>query len=394
MRVDYILEGSVRKAGESLRITMQLISVRNQEHIWSERYDREFKDVFAIQSEVAQEVAGALRVRLADSTAQRMAERPTQNLEAYSFYLKGRSFLAKKKRAAIEKARDCFRRAIELDPDFAFAHAGLSDAYFHLVDYDFMEPSVGHPLSRAEAERAVEIDATCREALLLLASLLVVQDQDLAAAERAFRNVLALHPGYASAHRVFGLILLSRGRLDEAAEEIQLAIQLDPLDLVAQRNYAEVLRAGDRYDEAIEVLEDVLEVDPQASRFHEGLGLCYYLKGMYEKALTEFRKETAYPESAAIGCVYAAMGKEDEAREILDQLIDRSGDEYVNPVELARLAFALGKDNLGFRYLEEAYDLGTGRALLGLKTNPWFEPVRSDPRFISLLRKLGLEPNE
>ena len=386
------LEGSIRRADDTVRITVQLVDAASEEHLWSEEYDRSLRDIFAIQSDVAQQVARALRVRLADSTARRMAEAPTRNLEAYSLYLKGRSFLEQKKLAAIEKARDCFRRAIELDPDFAFAHAGLSDAYFHLVDYDFMDPEAGHPLSRAEAERAVEIDATCRTGLLLLACLLLTQDRDVLAAEKAFRHLLALHPGYASAHRVFGLIRMYRGDVDEAANEIRLAIQLDPLDLVAQRNYAEVLTAEGRYDEAMEVLQHVLEVDPQTSRVHLDLGACYYRKGMYEEALAELGRETAYPTPAHIGCVYAAMGKTDEARGVLDQLIERSETEHVNPVYVAQVAFAVGENELGFQYLEEAF--GVSPRVLTLKTSPWFQSVRSDPRFIALLREAGLEPGE
>jgi len=394
LSIGTVLEGSVRRARDAVRITVQLIDVESEEHLWSEEYDRPLQDIFAIQSDVAQQVAEALRVRLADSLAQSMTIAPTQNLEAYTLYLKGRCSLVKKKRAAIEQAREYFNRAIELDPEFALAHAGLSDAFFHMVDYNFLSPEVGHPLAKSAAERAVEIEPTCRTALLLLATLLVVQDGEMSAGEVAFRSLVALHPGYASAHRVFGLVLLYRGDLDEATKEIQLAVQLDPHDIVAQRNYGEALGAAGQFDEAIETLQAVLELDPQASRVHQSLGDFFYMKGMYEEALAEFNKETAYSAPSRIGCVYAAMGRLDEAREILEQMAERSEREYINLASLARLAFAIGEADMGFEYLEEAYRSGTSVVLLSLKTSPWFDSVRSDPRFVSLMQRIGIESSE
>ncbi len=392
LNIGTILEGSVRKAANNVRITVQLVDVASEEHLWSQEYDRPLRDIFSIQSDIAQQVTGALRMRLTGTLAQRMGEEPTANLDAYISYLKGRHFMAKRTLGDIEKAGECFKRAIELDPNYALAYAGLAQHYMLLASYRPLKPKTAFPLAKAAAEKALEIDDSCAEALTTLAWLRFHQDRDPAAAEREYKHVISLHPNSAEAHRRYSMQLRDLARFDEAIEEIKKALELDPVSLVANATLGSALRQARLYDEAIEVLRETIELDPSFSVAHLILGQCYYGKGMYEEALAEMEKAKTFPPSQLmprIGVVYAAMGRKDRAREILDESIEDLKHGYVSLVPLTCLCFALGETDQGFRYLEEAYE-EADVLLCGLKVSLLYDCVRSDPRFTSLLKGMGL----
>jgi TolB-like protein/Tfp pilus assembly protein PilF len=353
LQVGSVLEGSVRKAGNLLRITVQLISVANQEHVWSERYDRALEDVFAIQSDIAQRVAEALEVRLLVTE----------------------------------------RHGIELDPDYALAYAGLAEHYFLLPEYSDVNPIVVLPQAQAAANRALEIDSTVAQALTTVAMLRLLQDRDPSASERGLKHVIRLHPNSAEAHRLYGMILMCLDRRDEAIEETEKALELDPLSLIANRQLGLVLCSARLYDKAIEALQKALELDPHFSAAHLTLGCAYLAKGMHEEALAEFEQETALPRNFVmpyVGVVHVDVGRKGKALQILAESVEESKHGHTSVVPLAALCFALGEKDQGFRYLEKACEEGD-MFLRILQATVSFDSVRSDPRFISLLKRMGLD---
>jgi TolB-like protein/Flp pilus assembly protein TadD len=393
LQIGSVLEGSVRKAGNTLRITVQLINVGNQEHIWSERYDREMEDVFAIQGDIAQCVAEALEIQLLATERQGIEKKATGNLDAYTLYLKGQHFLAKRTSGDLEKAGEYFKRAIELDPDYALAYAGLAEHYFLLPEYSDVNPKTVLPQAKAAGERALEIDSTVAQALTTLAMLSFLQDRDPSASERGFKDVIRLHPNSAEAHRLYGLVLMCLDRRDEAIEEAEKALELDPLSLIANRQLGLVLCSARSYDKAIEALLRVLELDPHYSAAHLTLGCAYLAKGMHEEALAEFEQETALPRSFVmpyVGVVHVDMGRKGKAQQILAESVEESKHGHVTVVPLAALCFDLGEKDQGFRYLEEACEEGD-MFLRILQATVFFDGVRSDPRFASLLKRMGLD---
>ena len=393
LQVGSVLEGSVRKAGNLLRITVQLISVANQEHVWSERYDRALEDVFAIQSDIAQRVAEALEVRLLVTERHGIEKKATENLDAYALYLKGCHFLGKRTSGDLEKAGEYFKRAIELDPDYALAYAGLAEHYFLLPEYSDVDPVMVLPQAQAAAKRALEIDSTVVQALTTLAMLSFLQDRDPSSSERGLKHVIRLHPNSAEAHRLYGMILMCLDRRDEAIEETEKALELDPLSLIANRQLGLVLCSARLYDKAIEALQKALELDPHYSAAHLTLGCAYLAKGMHEEALAEFEQETALPRNFVmpyVGVVHMDVGRKGKALQILAESVEESKHGHTSVVPLAALCFALGEKDQGFRYLEKACEEGD-MFLRILQATVSFDSVRSDPRFISLLKRMGLD---
>ncbi|MFC2078003.1 adenylate/guanylate cyclase domain-containing protein [Candidatus Bipolaricaulota bacterium] len=393
LQVGSVVEGSVRKAGNALRITLQLIDVAQQKHIWSQRYDRELEDVFAIQGDIAQHVAEALQVQLLSAERQNVERRATENPDAYSEYLQGRQFLAKRAGEDLKRAGRCFRRAIELDPGFANAYAGLAEHYFLLPEYAGLDPKETLPKAREAALRALEIDETEVHALTTLAMLRFYMDRDPAAAEDELKHVLELHPGSSEAHGRYGFLLLCLARLSEALDETRRALTGDPVSLVLNRQLGILLSLAGKHDEAIEVLRKALELDPGFVAARMSIGHVLLAKGMYEEALVQFQQETL-PESLIlpqIGLAYVEMGREDDARRVLADSIEASEHAYVSRASLGALCLALGEEDRGFQYLEEAYEEGDSW-LHFLNVNHYLAGLQDDPRLVSLKRRLGLAP--
>jgi Tfp pilus assembly protein PilF len=322
-------------------------------------------------------------------------KRHTDDLEAYNLYLRGRYFWNKRTEADVRKAIECFSQAIDRDPGYALAQAGLADAYVTLPDYGHMPPAEALMTAKEAALKALEIDEMLAEAHASLGFAIHELEWDWVTAETHLRRALEINSGYATAHHWYGLFLLRMGRFGEAIKEMEKAIQLDPLSLVINRNFGAVLFYARNYDRAIEVLRKTLEMDPGFSFTHAYLGEAYLQKSMYEEALAEYEAERGVSKEwmaeveTRLGTGYARAGKPDKAREILDDLLERSKRMYISPFMLALLYIVLGEGDRAFESLEEAFR-SRDTDLSYLKIEPILDTVRSDPRYKTMLKRIGL----
>lgn len=387
-----ILEGGVRRNDDQVRINAQLIDAGTDEHIWAEQYNRELTDVFAIQTDVALQIAGALRARLSPEERGQVERRPTENLEAYNLYLQGRYFWNKRTREGLEAAIEHFERVIDLDPEFALAWVGLADAYNILADWGYVsfEETVGD--ATAAATRALEIDETLGEAHIALAEIRV-HEWDWSAAAAEFERGLRLSPGYASGHQWYGSFLGLVGRLEKGVREMERARELDPLSLIINANVGMLLRWARRYDEAEAALRRALELDPDFVGAVQELGLVFEEQyrfddaiGAYERALELSNGVIGYGE---LGHALAVTGRRVEALEQLQRLEAAAKHRYVPPVEFAMLHAGLGNADVAFEWLEAGYRQRDATLAFRIFT-PGLDELRSDPRFADLMGRLGL----
>jgi tetratricopeptide (TPR) repeat protein len=392
LKIGSVLEGSVRKAGDSLRITMQLINVLNQEHIWSERYDRELKDVFAIQSDISECVAEALKTRLLAAEKEGVSTRETEDPDAYAFFLKGQHFSKSQSVANQKKAGECYQRAIELDPGYARAYGALAGHYYNLGVTALLRPKMLYEQARAAAQKALQLDSGNLGAHDSLGMLRFLQDGDSSGAEEELRLAVSLHPNAAGSHGIYGLLLMCLARPEEALTETKRAIELDPVAPVLYRQLGLIFYSARRYEEAIDALQECLELDPGFLQTRFCLGAVHLAREKPADALMEFELETRLPKSLiipAVGISYVELGRRDEAQRLLDEAAEEAKTEYASRVPLAMLSFALRDEAGGFRYLEEAYE-ECDLWLRFAKAFPFFDSLRQDPRFTSLLERMGL----
>jgi TolB-like protein/Tfp pilus assembly protein PilF len=394
MGVSSILEGSIRKIEDRIRITAQLIDVESGYHLWSERYDRVMKDMFQIQDEISLSIADRLEVRIGDDMTATQARHQTENPDAYCQYLKGRYFWNMRTGESLTKAIGFFERALETDDNYALAYAGMSDVYRALPDYTSFSPQEAYERARGYANKAIEIDDSLSEAHTSLAVILN-NTFDWEGAEREFKKAIEINPGYSTAHHWFALYYMYRARFSEALKEIEMAYSLDPLSLAINRDTGTVYYYAGRYDEAIEALQKTLELDPNFSLVHELLGRIFLKQGLYEKALEEFNKEKGFSRSrrpildAWIMIAYMDMGMKEDAERLLEELRTKAAGEYISPYCLSWIYFALGDSEKGFQWLEKSYE-ERDSWLCEIKVEPVFENVREDARFLVLLKKVGL----
>jgi TolB-like protein/Flp pilus assembly protein TadD len=398
LKVDKVLEGSVRKAGNRLRITAQLVNTDDGYHLWSEKYDRDLEDVFAIQDEISLVIVDNLKVRLLGDDRKRLLERHTDDPEAYALYMKGRYFWNKRTAESVSKSIECFEQAIERDADFAMAYVGLADAHVILSQEVPAEFKEEYRKAREAVLTALRINDRLGEAYTTLAHIKAYSDWDRKAADEAFKRSIELSPGYATAHHWYGMFLSdSLGRFDEAIREIKKARELDPLSLVITRNLGFTYYMARRTDEAIATLKQVIDMDPAFPGVHGSLAEAYLQKSMFKEALDEVAEEEGLwtdPVSRSYlipikGRVYLRMGNEAKAREILEDQLAHLGETCVSEVDLAILCFGLGEEEKGFKLLERAEVTGC-RMLWMLGSYPEFDCVRSHPRFVALLKRIGL----
>jgi len=388
-----VLEGSVRRAGNRVRIVSQLIDARGDEHLWSETYDRDMKDIFAIQSEVAENIATALRSNLF-TAAKSLSRKATENLDAYNLYLKGRYFLNKGNEVDLKRALQFFEQAIELDPAYAAAYSGLADAYLALDDSDFIPEAEAAPKAKAAGRKALEIDETVAEAHTSLGHLALHQ-WDWPTTEAELKRAITLNPGYAPAHHFLSMYLATFGYMDEAIAAAKRAEELDPLSMLVSSTVGIQLYRVRRYDEAIAQLRKTIDLDPNYPRTHRILGKVYFEKGLHQKAIAEFEKYSTLTNERSVGLAYVGnaygrLGKRDEARRILDELIALSQHEYVSAYAIAIVYIGLGDKDQAFEWLNKACEERSD-FLVHLKVDPDFDSLRSDPRFAELMKKVGVE---
>ena len=387
-----VLEGSVRKVGNRIRITAQLISVENGYHLWNETYDRQLEDVFAVQDEISRAIVEALKLRLTNGGAQVVP--PTKDLEAYTLYLKGRFFFAKLSEPSLRKALALFEQALLRDPGLARAYAGIADVWCNLAD-DWVAPDEAYPRAKAAAERALQRDPELAEAITSIGKVLCWHEWDFAGAEAQLSRATTLSPSYAEAHYVRGTALPLVGRLHDAIDTMAQALKLDPLSV----HYCEwlsrfLLYAGD-YDGAIAQGHRALELDEGWLRAPHYIGAAHLAKGELEEALTWFRRAQALEKSvrsydANIVRALAALGQQEEAEAIMTRLEEASRQQYMRSEVLAMGHAAIGDFDRAFTALERAYQARSS-GLIYLHLDPGFLPLRPDPRYADLVRRIGLK---
>ena len=396
---DYVLEGSLRRAGERVRVTAQLVQVVDQTHIWVETYDREMRDVLVLESEVARAVARAIALTLTPDAQARLASARSVRPESYQDYLRGRYFFNRKTEAANKQALAYFQRAIAADPDYAPAYAGLADCYWSLGASSVvgaLPPRQAMPEAKAAALKALEIDGTLAEAHSSLAQVHLLYDWDLAASEKEFKRALDLDPDYTAAHHWYSHCLLVLGRKQESLAESRRALELEPLNLVVNTHLGWHYFYARQYDEAIEQHRRTLELDPASPLARRYASWALLQKGRHEEAIAFLRAASSAfgrnPEvEAELGYALAVAGHRAEARAVLEDLSQPSSGRYVSPYAVALVHTGLGDRDQALAWLEKAYDERSDY-MVYLNREPMLDGLRSDPRFAALVRRVGL-PN-
>jgi len=387
-----VLEGSIQKVDTRLRARVQLINIADGFHLWSEEYDRELKDIFAIQDEIALAVADKLKLTLLGEEKAKLAKRHTVDPIAYEAYLKGRYFLNKRTEEGLTKAGEYFQKAIEIDPNYAQACAGLADYYSGLGSYTNILPRDAYAKAKVAAMKALEIDEENAEAHVSLAVILVNDEFDWQAGEKEYKRAIELNPKYMLAHLWYAGLLVEVGRSGEAYEEIKRAQELDPLSALVHAASAGYLFMARNYDLAIEQNRKALELDPSYPVAHWGLGMDYQQKGKSEEAIVEFIEAVEHSGRSTImlaelGGGYASAGMKGEALKILDELTQLSGQKRISALAMTLIYTSLGQKDLALGWLENAYEERSGWFQFA-KADPRLDPLRSDPRFQDILRRM------
>ena len=396
--VGAVLEGSVRRSGNHLRINVQLINVSDGYQIWAERYDREMKDIFDVQDEITLAVVEALRVKLLGEERAALLKRHTDNTEAYQLYLKGRYLWFKTAPEEFRKSRNYFERAVEADPSYALGYSGLAYFYGFASSWGMMPPEEGWPKMEAAITKAQRLDDTLAELHNGLAALEWVYRRDWKAAEREFKRAIELDAKFASVHSHYSIFLTVTGRADEAIAESRLALELDPLSLRFSRFLGNWLYYARRYDDAIKQYREALELEPNDAPLREELGDAYERKGMADEAVAEWRRAMTFAGDDALAGILDGAYAEDGidgavravARERLQRLKRRrEAGEYVPHIFFVRASLRLGDKEQALRWLGEAVEERNAFPLM-INSDPFYDDLRSDPRFLDSVRKAGL----
>ncbi len=393
--VGSIVEGSVRKAGDKIRIAVNLIDTNTQEQVWSNQFDRSFQDIFSIQSEIAKKIAASLKVEILQKEKKRIENKATEDLDAYNAYLNGRYYWNLRTEESLNKAIDFFSIALEKDAKYSLAYSGLADSYAALAVLEFQPPSLVFPRAREAAEKAIQIDPNLAEAHTSLGLVRFQYDRDWEGAENEFKKAIELNANYSTAHLFFADYLKAMGRFDQAIEEVKRAQQLDPISLVINTAFGHVLYLSRQYDLAIEQYQKAIELDPDFLPAHLWFGRPYLQKGMYTEAIAEVSKalELSGESTMALsvmGHVLASAGRMQEAKDLALKLKERSKRQYVPSYWIALIYVGLYDKEEAFTWLERAYSERSSW-LAWMSVEPRFDPLRSDPRFISLLTRMRLD---
>ena len=387
-----ILEGSVQKAGDQVRVNVQLINAQTDSHLWADAYDRKLTDVFLVETDIAKTIADSLKAKLTRSERQAIAVRPTANPEAYELYLKGRFFWNKRTGADLRKAIDYFNHAIAEDANYALAYAGLADCYDLLHEYSELSPKESYPKAKAAAIKALELDDTLGEAHTSLAYSLINYDWDWRSAEREYQRAIQLDPNYATAHQWYAECLSMLGRHSEAIAEIKKAHELDPLSLIINQGVGGKYMYSRRYDEAMAQFHRTLELYPDFPPIHQRLAWCYAQKRMYDEAIAEMQRAVELSGNstqmiAALGYAHAAAGRRDTAQGIIAELERRSKESYVDHYFIATIFAALGEKDEAFALLEKAC-AERSYWMRWLNIDFQLDNLRSDSRFDALVERV------
>jgi TolB-like protein/DNA-binding winged helix-turn-helix (wHTH) protein/Flp pilus assembly protein TadD len=394
LNVEAVVEGTVLRSGDRVRITAQLIEASDDKHLWSQSYEGELRDTLELQSKVANAIADQIRINLNPREQAALNKAKVVNPEAYESYLKGRYFWNKRTAEGLKVARAYFDQAIEEDPNYAQAYSGLADTYALLGDWQYalMTTKEALPKAKAAAIKALELDSSLGEAHNSLAFCLDGFDWDFDAAGKEFQRAIELNPGYATAHHWYAWHLSLVGRNEEAIVEMRKAANLDPLSLIINSDLAELFVLGHFYDESIRQSQKVIEMDPNFAFAHNHLGQAYLQQHKNDEAITELQKAVQLSGGsptclANLARAYAASGRKAEAGKILSDLKKRSNPDASFAPEIAAIYAALGDRNQAMDWLEKGYE---ERFNPGVLLRPGFDPLRSDPRFEDMMRRIGL----
>jgi TolB-like protein/Flp pilus assembly protein TadD len=395
LSVESVLEGSVRKAGSRLRVTAQLISVADGYHLWSEKYDRELEDIFAIQDEISLAIVEKLKGKLLREDKSKLEKRLTANEEAYNLYLKGRYIYNRRHQGGMYKAIEFFQQAIEKDPLYALPYVGIADCYGQFAHWGQFDPRIAYPKAKEAVAHALEIDEGLGEAHVSLGWIREYHDWDFVAAEAEFRKALAINPNSIVAHYWYAILLAVLGKMEEAEEEARLALKLDPINLLTNWHLGIVLLFGRRYDESIEQFRKILEMDADFSLACLVLGFSLGSSGKWDEAIAAFKKYMALMGEIPLGIGYlgwafARAGKKEEAWALLNRLDNIAKERFVPSWYRALIHMGLGDHGRAFEYLDKAIEERDGWMVYA-KTLPIFDNLRSDLRFTALMKKVGLE---
>jgi TolB-like protein/DNA-binding winged helix-turn-helix (wHTH) protein/Flp pilus assembly protein TadD len=393
LNVDAVVEGTVLRSGDQVRITAQLIQASDDRHLWSHSYEGELRDALGLQNKVASAIAEQIQINLQPKEQIALTNEKAVNPEAYEAYLKGRYFWNKRTDDGLRKGIDYFNQAIEKDPTYARAYTGLADSYALLGDWEYggMAPKEAFPKAEAAATKALQLDDTLGEAHTSLAFCLDLYDWNWDSAEAEFKRAIELNPGYATAHHWYSWHLAELGRKDEAIAEMRQAASLDPLSLIISADLAEVLLVARRYEQSIQQSLSTIAMDPAFAVAHYQLGQAYVQNQRYSDAMVEFQKAIALSGanttfSSNLAYVYALAGRRSEAVKILNDQTNRDHG-FSSSAEIALIYVGLGKNDQAMTWLERAYEERFNPSILA---RPSFDPLRSDKRFQDLLHRIGL----
>lgn len=394
--VDYVIEGSVRHADGRVRITAKLIEVRDQTQIWTESYERDLRDMLALQNEVARAVAAGIQITLTPQTEARLALTPRLDPEAYQLYLKGRFFWNKRDTEGLRRAVEYFEQAVERQPAYALAHVGIADAYIVLGDQGSLPSAEAMLKARGAALKGLELDPSLAEAQTSLAMVRTAYDWDWDAAENGFRRAIQLNPSYATAHHWYAHLLRALGRFGEAVAEIRRAQELDPLSLIINSNLGSALFYAGRYEEAADQYRKTLQRDAGWAPAHWGLGRTLLKLGRpaeaiaeHEQAVSQSRRSPGY--LCTLANALGVTGRRSEALRLLGEIEAPTGREYVSPYDLALVHAGLEDKERAFAALDRAYRERQS-SMRQLRIDERLDPLSSDPRFEALARQVGLYP--
>jgi len=394
LRAGTLVEGSVRKVGSKVRISIQLVDASNEGYLLASNYDRDLNDIFAVQSEIAQRVAEALTVKLLESDRQKLTKVPTGSAEAHTLYLKGRYYWNLRSREGLQRAIEYFNLAVEQDQGFAAGYSGLAECHIVMARNGHSDPATSYPKAKEQVLKALELDPNSAEAHAALANILAYYDHQQGASESEFRKALELNPNYASAHQWFWHLLCQQRRFDEGFAEIRRAMELDPLSRAINENFAGCLYYAGEFDAAITQYKKLLELDPNWGDAYRSLFRSYLRKTMYDDALAAVEtygllSKKPFETMLLNAYVYASKGEREKARRLLAEVEGNLRQELISPFQIGLVHFLLGEVDSGFEWLERAFN----------ERDPWImwlnvefelEGVRADPRFLSLLERVGL----
>jgi len=394
LKVQLLVDGIIQRLGDRIRVTVQLINTENDAPLWAEKFDEQFTDIFTLQDIISELVVEALTLKLTSAQRLRLTKHHTKNAEAYRYYLKGRYLWSKWTKEGFNKGIALFEHAIRLEPDYALPYAGLADTYISMCFYGHMRSYEAMSKVKAKARKALALDDQLAEARLPLAAALFFYDWDWAGAEEEFKRSIKANPNYAVAHQSYGLFLIAMKRFDEALQSLRRAQEIDPVSPLIKTTIGFPYYYSGQYEKALEQYGEALEEDTNFGLTYVALADVYTQLGKYDQAIENYEQGLALWEEKSVlpylGYAYAMANRRDEALAILSKLEQLSTEDYISPFLMAVVCAGLGEADQTFAWLEKAYEERSNK-LVFLDVQPVFNHLRADERFLSLLRRIGLE---